>query len=127
MVSGKITRQSIREAVAMGITADQIISFLNTHAHAQMRKNNPVLPPSVVDQIRLWQIEGERMSAKNGFLFKDFASKAEYDRVIRYANDIGVFVWKNDQRRMCFVTDVSQIAAMMKSSGKAEKADKSAA
>ncbi|KAI9850228.1 MAG: RNA polymerase II transcription factor B 52 kDa subunit, partial [Pleopsidium flavum] len=52
MVSGKITRESIRRAVAIGITSDQIVSYLNTHAHPQMRKNNPILPPTVVDQIR---------------------------------------------------------------------------
>ncbi|KAL9629632.1 MAG: hypothetical protein Q9164_006794, partial [Protoblastenia rupestris] len=80
MVAGKITRESIRRAVSMGITSDQIISYLTTHAHPQMHnKNSTILPPTVVDQIRLWQLEGDRMKATVGFLFKDFNSQAEYD------------------------------------------------
>jgi len=114
MVSGKITRDSIRRAVAMGITSDQIVSYLNTHAHPQMRKRNPILPPTVVDQIRLWQIEGERMKATTGFLFKDFVNAAEYEGPCRYAEEIGVLVWKSDNRRMFFVTRHEQIAAYLR-------------
>ncbi|KAL8944005.1 MAG: hypothetical protein Q9216_000714 [Gyalolechia sp. 2 TL-2023] len=115
MVSGKMTRESVRRAISMGITGDQIIDFLYTHAHAQMRKNANVLPPTVVDQIRLWQIEGERMKSTVGFLFKDFLSAAEYDGPCQYARDIGVLVWKNDARRMFFVTRHEQVAAYLKS------------
>lgn len=116
MISGKITRGSIRRAVMMGITADQIISFISTHAHPQMRKREKtlVLPPTVVDQIRLWQIERERMKATTGFLFKDFINAAEFESPCRYAEEIGVLVWKNEPRRMFFVTRHEQIAAYLR-------------
>ncbi|MCJ1362485.1 RNA polymerase II transcription factor B 52 kDa subunit [Acarospora aff. strigata] len=114
MVAGKITRDSIRRAVSLGITADQIITYLLTHAHPQMRKLNPTLPPTVVDQIRLWQIEGERMKATTGFLFKDFVSAAEFEGPCRYAEEIGVLVWKSEGRRMFFVTRHEQIAAFLR-------------
>ncbi|KAL8630371.1 hypothetical protein Q9189_003931 [Teloschistes chrysophthalmus] len=115
MVSGKMTRESVRRAIDMGITGDQIIDFLYTHAHPQMRKSSAtVLPPTVVDQIRLWQIEGERMKTTGGFLFKDFASEKEYIGPCEYARDIGVLVWKNDKSKMFFVTRVEQIAAYLK-------------
>lgn len=114
MVAGKVTRDSIRKAVAMGITADQVISFLNTHAHPQMRKNTPILPPTVVDQIKLWQIENERMKATPGFLISDFGSADEYKRACKYASDISVLVWCNDEKRMFFVTRVEQVAAYLK-------------
>lgn len=114
MVAGKITRESIRKAVAMGITADQIISFLNTHAHPQMRKNTPILPPTVVDQIKLWQIENERMKATAGFLVSDFGSADEYKRACKYASDISVLAWCSDEKRMFFVTRVEQVAAYLK-------------
>lgn len=116
MVSGKVTRESVRRAISMGITSEQIISFLSTHAHPQMRlKNDPVLPATVVDQIRLWQIEGERMKATTGFLFKDFISAAEFEAPCQYAEEIGVLVWKNEARRMFFVTRHEQIASFLKS------------
>ncbi|KAL8953929.1 MAG: hypothetical protein Q9222_000216 [Ikaeria aurantiellina] len=116
MVAGKMTRESVRRAINMGITGDQIIDFLYTHAHVQMRKNPAsVLPPTVVDQIRLWQIEGERMKSTVGFLFKEFVSQAEYEGPCQYARDIGVLVWKNDAKRMFFVTRHEQVAVYLKS------------
>jgi transcription initiation factor TFIIH subunit 4 len=115
MVSGRITRDSIRRAIEHGITSDQIISYLQTHAHTQMRKKLPVLPPTVVDQIRLWQIENERMKATPGFLFKDFASLQEYESVVRYADEIGVLVWRSDAKRSFFVTRHEQLRDYIKS------------
>jgi hypothetical protein len=38
MVTGVITRDSIRNALMKGITAEQIIYYMQSHAHAQMRK-----------------------------------------------------------------------------------------
>lgn len=128
LITGKVTRQSIRRAVEMGITADQIISYLSTHAHPQMRKHNisktanpqagvppSVLPPTVVDQIRLWQLERDRVKATPGFLFKDFVSLAEYEAPCRYAEEIGVLTWKSDRKRMFFVTRHEQVAAFLRS------------
>ena len=115
MVAGKINRESIRRAVSMGITSDQIISFLTTHAHPQMAKNQPILPPTVVDQIRLWQLEGDRMKATVGFLFKDFNTQAEFEAPCRYAEEIGVLVWKNESQRKFFVTRHEQVAAYLRS------------
>ncbi|KAL4787562.1 transcription factor Tfb2-domain-containing protein [Aspergillus varians] len=128
LVTGKITRQSIRRAIEMGITADQIVSYLATHAHPQMRKHNvsrstfnqpgvppSVLPPTVVDQIRLWQLERDRVRATAGFLFKDFVSLAEYEAPCRYAEEIGVLTWKSDRKRMFFVTRHEQVAAFLRS------------
>ncbi len=114
MVSGRISRESIRRAIAMGITSDQIISYLSTHAHPQMRKSTPILPPTVVDQIRLWQIEGERMKATPGFLFKEFVSLEDYQGPCTYAEEIGVLVWKSDHKRMFFVTRHEQVAAYLR-------------
>lgn len=128
LVTGKLTRQSIRRAVEMGITADQIISYLTTHAHPQMRRFHAtksttnktsgtpsVLPPTVVDQIRLWQLERDRIKATTGFLFKDFSSLAEFEAPCRYAEEIGVLVWKSERRRMFFVTRHEQVAAFLRS------------
>ncbi|KAJ5201666.1 uncharacterized protein N7498_006329 [Penicillium cinerascens] len=127
LVTGKITRQSVRRAIEMGITADQVISYLLTHAHPQMRKHNAghstsntgsippsVLPPTVTDQIRLWQLERDRLRATAGFLFKDFTSFAEYQAPCQYAAEVGVLVWKSDRKRMFFVTRHEQVAAFLK-------------
>lgn len=128
LVTGKITRQSVRRAIEIGITAEQIISYLHSHAHPQLRKHNAahatsntggippsVLPPTVTDQIRLWQLERDRLRATAGFLFKDFTSLAEYQAPCQYAAEIGVLVWKSDKKRMFFVTRHEQVAAFLRS------------
>ncbi|KAF7949486.1 uncharacterized protein EAE97_002995 [Botrytis byssoidea] len=115
MVSGRVSRDSIRTAIAHGITSDQIITYLSTHAHPQLVKassashGGPVLPPTVVDQIRLWQLENERMKAVPGFLMKDFETQKEYEGCAKYAEEVGVLVWKSDAKRMFFVTRVEQL------------------
>jgi transcription initiation factor TFIIH subunit 4 len=110
MVVARISRTSIRKAIEQGITSEQIITYLTTHAHPQLHKvsaengGGPILPPTVVDQIRLWQIENERMKTTPGFLFKDFESQKEYDGCVKYADENGVLVWKSDAKRIFFVT-----------------------
>lgn len=113
LVSGKLTKESITRAVKLGISASQILSYLTSHAHPQMQKNNPFLPPTVMDQIRLWEYEGERVETTNGFLMKEFSSEAEYRDLAGYAESLGVLQWKNDARRIFFVDRVEQISSYL--------------
>ncbi|KAG9248762.1 RNA polymerase II transcription factor-like protein B subunit 2 [Calycina marina] len=121
LVAGKITQKSIGEAIRHGITADQVIAYLNTHAHPQLHKTpaalagGPVLPPTVVDQIKLWQLETERMETIPGFLFKDFQDFKEYNDCSKYADEIGVLQWKSDGKRTFFVTRHEQLRDFIKS------------
>ncbi|KAG8212956.1 transcription factor Tfb2, partial [Butyriboletus roseoflavus] len=104
LVVGMLTRESVRKALSNGISADQIISYLTTHAHPQMRKNNPLLPVTVQDQIRLWELERNRLKSAEGFLYKDFASQADYEYVLSYAKQLGVVLWENTVKRAFFGT-----------------------
>lgn len=122
MVTGQLTRESIRRALMNGITADQIIAYLETHAHPQMkrlaeakllkkRELDPnskdtlqILPPTVVDQIKLWQLELDRVITYEGSLYSDFESSNEYSMLSKYAQDIGVLLWKDDKKRKFFVS-----------------------
>lgn len=140
MVCGQITRESIRNALYNGITADQIIKFLETHAHPQMRilakekldkkiefdtSHNintaggapqsktdgmvsqhklEILPPNVVDQIKLWQLELDRIQTFDGYLFKDFSNQQEYDILSNYASELGVLIWADKVKKKFFVT-----------------------
>ncbi|KJZ78586.1 hypothetical protein HIM_01977 [Hirsutella minnesotensis 3608] len=125
MVAGRISRASIRQAINFGITADQIISYLAAHAHEQMHRtaaltSKPVLPPTVVDQIRLWQLENERMKTTGGFLFRDFDDHKEYIDTSRFAEEIGVLVWKSDKSGMFFANKHEQIRDYLKTRKRAE-------
>ncbi|KAK8439512.1 RNA polymerase II transcription factor B 52 kDa subunit [Candidozyma auris] len=149
MVIGVITRESIRNALSNGITASQIINFLEAHAHPQMRalakekldkkiefdaSHNintaggapqsksgdssvaqhklEVLPPNVVDQIKLWQLELDRIQTFDGYLFKDFKNQSEYDILCNYAQEVGVLIWAEKAKLRFFVTQdgMAQVA-----------------
>ncbi|KAK0702898.1 transcription factor Tfb2-domain-containing protein [Apiosordaria backusii] len=119
MVTARLTRESVREAIKEGITANQIIEYLAAHAHPQMvraaaAKGTSVLPPTVVDQIRLWQLESQRMQKTPGFQFKDFESQEEYRQLADYAAEIGVLVWKDDRKGTFFVSKVEQIREFLR-------------
>lgn len=122
MVTGQLTRESIRQALLNGITAEQIIAYLESHAHPKMRRlaeeqlekrleldpncKDPlqVLPPTVVDQIRLWQLELDRIISFEGSLYSDFENHYEFSLLSSYAQDIGVLIWKDDRKKKFFVS-----------------------
>ncbi|KAK5716817.1 RNA polymerase II transcription factor B 52 kDa subunit [Elasticomyces elasticus] len=131
LVTAKLTKTSIQSAIQLGITSDQIISYLTTHAHPLMRlqsqsqsqntTNHPILPPTVVDQIRLWQLEGERMISTPGFLIKDVGSPEDFEKAVAYAEALGVLkksfgsgdgVGKG--RQWFFVTRMDQMSGYFK-------------
>ncbi|KAL5504070.1 TFB2 [Sanghuangporus vaninii] len=101
LVVGSLTRDSVRKALSNGITADQIIKYLATHAHPQMRKNDPLIPVTVQDQIRLWELERNRLKSQEGYLYTSFASQADYELILKYAKQLGVVLWESPAKR-CF-------------------------
>ncbi|KAF9211244.1 RNA polymerase II transcription factor B 52 kDa subunit [Podila verticillata] len=104
MVTGVVTRDSIRRALSKGITADQIITYLTAHAHAQMRKHSPILPLTVVDQIRLWEIEKNRLRPSPGWLYSQFNRQLDFESTLQYASELGVVLWSNQKRRLLCIT-----------------------
>lgn len=96
MVVGHLTRDAVRAALMSGITADQIIGYLNAHAHPRMREG--VIPPNVSDEIRLWEAEQERVQTALGVLLSDFRSRDAFERVLSYANDLGGTLWSDGDR-----------------------------
>lgn len=95
-----LTRDSIRTALKSGITADQIVGFLRMHAHPKMIKPScPILPPTVVDQIYLWEQERNRFTFSEGVLYSQFMSQSDFETLRDYAQDLGVLVWQNERKR----------------------------
>ena len=152
MVTGKLTKASVQRAIQQGITAEQIRTYLTTHAHPQMRKtamidyaqelarkqaiasvdefdptqnqetNFSVVPKTIMDQITLWQKERDRIKSTLGFLLKDFESFLLYSDAVKYADETGVLIWKNDKQRTFFVTRFEGVQTFIK-----EKKERAAA
>ena len=66
-----------------------------------------------MDQIRLWEYEGERVETSDGYLMKEFSSDSEYREVSKYAESLGVLVWKNDAKRIFFADRVDQLRSFL--------------
>jgi transcription initiation factor TFIIH subunit 4 len=109
---GVITRDSIRQALRGGISARQIISYLEQHAHPRMieiaaesgTKSSSVLPPTVVDQIKLWENERNRFTFKEGVVYNQFLSEQDFMTLRDYASSIDVLLWQSDRTRTMVVT-----------------------
>jgi transcription initiation factor TFIIH subunit 4 len=113
LVSGKLTKKSISRAVSSGITSSQILSYLTAHAHPQMQRSESFIPPTVMDQIRLWEYEGERVETTLGFLMKEFNGRREYEDVAGYAESLGVLIWRDDKDMKFFVDKLDQVSAYL--------------
>lgn len=114
LITAKLGKRSIQQAITAGITSEQIISYLTTHAHPVLRHATPILPPTVVDQIRLWQLEGERMTTHSGFLIKDVGSTEDYEKAVRYAEALGVLKKEFKNKGWFFVSRMDQMSAYFK-------------
>lgn len=104
VVVAQVTRESVQQAIANGITAQQIIHFLRTRAHPVMLKQTPVLPPTITDQIRLWELERDRLLYKEGVLYNQFLSQADFEVLRDRAEGLGCLMWQDVAHRVMVVT-----------------------
>ncbi|XP_061475168.1 general transcription factor IIH subunit 4 [Rhineura floridana] len=104
LVVAQVTRESVQQAIANGIAADQIIHFLRTRAHSVMLKQTPVLPPTITDQIRLWELERDRLRFSEGVLYNQFLSQVDFELLRDHAKELGVLVFENPAKRLMVVT-----------------------
>lgn len=85
---------------------------------------NPLIPVTVQDQIRLWELERNRLKSQDGtsrssisltilqiadyfdtgYLYTAFASQADYELVLKYAKQLGVVLWENTAKRCFFAS-----------------------
>ncbi|GME85099.1 unnamed protein product [Ambrosiozyma monospora] len=77
-------------------------SIGNTAALGRLKLE--VLPPTVVDQIKLWQLELDRIQAFKGYLYTEFANDMEFERLLNYGKELCVIVWEDRTKRRFFVT-----------------------
>ncbi|XP_014279328.1 general transcription factor IIH subunit 4 [Halyomorpha halys] len=105
MCVGTLTRDSVCMALRSGITSEQIIRFLTLHAHSLLiAKGGPVIPPTISDQIRLWEKERDRFSFTEGILYSQFLSHSDFSVLRDYASEQNCLIWHCDKRRTMVVT-----------------------
>ncbi len=105
MVSGILTRESVQNAFDRGITAAQIIYFLNTNAHPLcLKRRGTIVPDNVTDMITLWEQERTRIKPTKGTLFSGFTSE-RYKDAKEYANERGMLNWASDSSMKIFISE----------------------
>ncbi|KAK5883020.1 hypothetical protein CesoFtcFv8_019393 [Champsocephalus esox] len=104
VVVAQVTRESVQQAIANGITAQQIIHFLRTRAHPVMLRQTPVLPPTITDQIRLWELERDRLTFTEGVLYNQFLSQVDFEVLRDRAQGMGCLVWQDVAHRVLVVS-----------------------
>ncbi|XP_017781706.1 PREDICTED: general transcription factor IIH subunit 4 [Nicrophorus vespilloides] len=106
VIVGILTRDSIRQALKGGITAEQIIGYLKQHVHPQMLRGEAKqpLPPTVVDQIKLWELERNRLTYSEGVLYGQFLSQNDFNVLREFAHTNGHLIWCNRDKRTMVVS-----------------------
>ncbi|RYR18604.1 hypothetical protein Ahy_B03g063228 isoform B [Arachis hypogaea] len=75
LIVGAITKESLYNAFENGITAEQIISFLQQNAHPRVADRTPTVPENVTDQIRLWESDLNRVEMTEAYYYDEFPSR----------------------------------------------------
>jgi len=61
------------------------------------------LPPTVVDQIKLWELERNRFTYTEGVVYNQFLSQVDFVTLRDYAQSIHMLVWQNERTRTMVV------------------------
>jgi len=111
MAVAVLTRESVRRALGVGIRADQIIDFLREHAHAQMRASGgELVPPTVADQLRLWEMERDRFTFQPATAYSQFDSDDAYRQLHTFTKENDMQLWCRDEARMIIVSENDHVA-----------------
>lgn len=99
LVVGIITRESCNNAFSSGISANQVVSYLEKHAHPHVAQRKPVVPETVTDQIRLWEHDRNRVRLSPSIFYSDFPSQEDFDAVVTHARDINGLLWHSKNNK----------------------------
>lgn len=75
---------------------------MRQHAHGKMiEAGPPTLPPTIVDQIKLWENERNRFTFSEGVLYSQFLSQTDFETLRDHALSTGVLIWQSDRLFIC--------------------------
>lgn len=95
-----ITRDAVKTAFNLGITAKQILKFLEKHAHPKLRvPGESPIPANVVDQIWLWNRETTRVVFCKVYQHECLLGQSEFEAVLEEAKRTHAHVWSAPGRQ----------------------------
>lgn len=82
LIIGFLTRESVCKAFKDGLQFSQIVTFLSNHSkHA--------LPENVMDQIKLWEMERQRVDDQESIMLDEFVDLSLYRSTLNFALNCG--------------------------------------
>jgi len=105
LVVASIVRSSCLAAVEKGISAKQILKFLETNAHPSTLHRDPVIPDGVSEQIYLWEQDLERVNFHNVRVIEGFATLAQFEEVCRHATSLSALEWSKPQTKTLLILE----------------------
>ncbi|CAI5494039.1 unnamed protein product, partial [Closterium sp. Naga37s-1] len=99
LVVGIMNRETVNNALALGIVAEQIVQYMRKNAHPLVATKPPVVPETVVDQIRLWEFDRNRVATTAAVLYDDFPTQEVFEAIVKHAQQIGALLWKDSKKR----------------------------
>ncbi|GMY37332.1 general transcription and DNA repair factor IIH subunit TFB2 [Fagus crenata] len=97
LIVAAITKESLYNAFEHGITADQIITFLQQNAHPRVAQRVPTVPENVTDQIRLWESDLNRVEMTPAHYYDEFPSKEVFEAACDYAREWNGLLWEDSK------------------------------
>ncbi|GFR52940.1 hypothetical protein Agub_g15602, partial [Astrephomene gubernaculifera] len=107
---GALRRDSVMGALARGISAEELVSYLAARPHPSVASRSPVVPEVVSDQIRLWEAAMNRLRAEAAVLYENMESRELYDRAVSYARSAGTLLWEDGAKMRFVATDAGHEA-----------------
>ncbi|KDP20952.1 hypothetical protein JCGZ_21423 [Jatropha curcas] len=98
LIVGAITKESLYNAFENGITAEQIISFLQQNAHPRVAEKIPTVPENVTDQIRLWESDLNRVEMTPAHFYDEFPSRDVFEAACDFAREWSGLLWEDSKK-----------------------------
>ncbi|OAY24793.1 general transcription and DNA repair factor IIH subunit TFB2 [Manihot esculenta] len=98
LIVGAITKESLYNAFENGITAEQIISFLQQNAHPRVAERIPTVPENVTDQIRLWESDLNRVEMTPAHFYDEFPSRDVFEAACDFAREWSGLLWEDSKK-----------------------------
>lgn len=102
LLSGILTHESVKKVFKLGITADQVLSFLSLNAHPEVDGN---IPRNVSDQVLLWEKENHRIMCIDGTIYQGFPTFLDFEKNEKNAKRKGAIVYSNNEKEILIVSD----------------------
>ena len=92
LMCGDVDRDSVGRAFKKGITAEQLLTFLKTNSHPEMKMT---FPTAVHKQITLWQSESERLQTHPGVVYGEFGCIEAFELIRAKARQEDALIYEN--------------------------------